>query len=47
MGIHERLRGVPAMQNLEQNWTALWKRLGVQGDANAVYDDLVARYLEP
>ena len=31
----------------EQRWTALWKRLGAQGDANAVYDDLVARYSEP
>lgn len=35
------------MQNLEQRWMALWKRLGAQGDANAVYDVLVARYSEP
>ena len=32
---------------LEQIWTALWQRLGAQGDANAVYNDLVARYSEP
>lgn len=32
---------------LEQRWTAMWKRLGAQGDANAVYNDLVARYSEP
>lgn len=32
---------------LEQSWTAMWKRLGAQGDANAVYNDLVARYSEP
>ena len=31
----------------EQRWAALWQRLGAQGDANAVYDDLVARYSEP
>ena len=31
----------------EQRWTALWQRLGAQGDANAVYDNLIARYSEP
>lgn len=31
----------------ERRWTALWKRLGAQGDASAVYNDLVARYSEP
>lgn len=31
----------------EQRWIQLWKRLGAQGDARAVYDDLVARYAEP
>ena len=31
----------------EQRWTTLWKRLGAQGDASAVYNDLVARYSEP
>lgn len=32
---------------LEQRWAAMWQRLGVQGDAKAVYNDLVARYSEP
>ena len=31
----------------EQRWLALWQRLGAQGDASAVYNDLVARYSEP
>lgn len=31
----------------EQQWRALWQRLGAQGDASAVYHDLVARYSEP
>ncbi len=31
----------------EQRWTALWQRLGAQGDASAVYNDLVTRYSEP
>lgn len=31
----------------EQKWQALWKRLGAQGDASMVYNDLVARYSEP
>lgn len=35
------------MQNLKQRWSALWQRLGAQGDASAVYKDLVARYSEP
>ena len=36
------------MQNLmKQRWTALWKRLGAQGNVNAVYNDLVSRYSEP
>jgi predicted metal-dependent HD superfamily phosphohydrolase len=35
------------MQNLEQRLAALWQRLGVQGDAGAVYNDLVTRYSEP
>ena len=32
---------------LEQRWTALWKRLGAQGDASKVYNDLAMRYFEP
>ncbi|MHB1163345.1 MAG: HD domain-containing protein [Minisyncoccota bacterium] len=35
------------MQSLEQRWAALWQRLGARGDANTVYNDLVARYSEP
>jgi len=36
------------MQNRsEQQWLALWKRLGARGDARAVYNDLVTRYSEP
>ncbi len=31
----------------DEQWLALWKRLGAQGDAKAVYSDLVARYSEP
>ena len=31
----------------EQRWTALWQRLGAQGNADMVYNDLVARYTEP
>jgi len=31
---------------LEQRWTTLWQRLGAQGAASAVYNDLVARYSE-
>ena len=31
---------------LERAWLALWKRVGAQGDAGAVYRDLVARYSE-
>lgn len=31
----------------EQQWWALWERLGAQGDASVVYKDLVARYSEP
>ena len=31
----------------EQQWLALWQRLGAQGDAGAVYNDLVTRYSEP
>lgn len=31
----------------EQKWQALWKRLGAQGDASMVYNDLVTRYSEP
>ncbi|MFY9493424.1 MAG: N-methyl-D-aspartate receptor NMDAR2C subunit [Minisyncoccia bacterium] len=31
----------------KQRLAALWQRLGAQGDASAVYDDLVARYSEP
>jgi predicted metal-dependent HD superfamily phosphohydrolase len=31
----------------EQQWQALWKRLGAQGDASAVYNDLTMRYSEP
>ena len=32
---------------LEQHWSALWQRLGVKGDTNAVYNDLFVRYSEP
>lgn len=32
---------------LEQRWTAMWERLGAQGDASRVYNDLVAQYSEP
>lgn len=32
---------------LEQRWTAMFQRLGAQGDASDVYNDLVARYSEP
>jgi predicted metal-dependent HD superfamily phosphohydrolase len=36
------------MQNQsKQRWRALWERLSAQGDASAVYDDLVAHYSEP
>jgi len=36
------------MQNrMKQRWTALWKRLGAQGDASVIYNDLVSRYSEP
>lgn len=36
------------MQNQsEQRWLVLWQRLGAQGDAHMVYNDLVARYSEP
>lgn len=31
----------------EQRWLTLWQRLGAQGDAHVVYNDLVARYSEP
>lgn len=31
----------------KQRWMAMWKRLGAQGNADAVYNDLVARYSEP
>lgn len=31
----------------EQNWLGLWQRLGAEGDAGAVYHDLVMRYSEP
>ncbi|MBI2591432.1 MAG: N-methyl-D-aspartate receptor NMDAR2C subunit [Candidatus Brennerbacteria bacterium] len=30
----------------EQQWLALWKRLGAKGDACTIYNDLVARYSE-
>ena len=30
-----------------QRWRALWQRLGAQGDASMVYNDLVTRYSEP
>lgn len=30
----------------EQQWQALWERLGARGDASVVYNDLVARYTE-
>jgi len=30
-----------------QRWLVLWQRLGARGDADAVYNDLVARYSEP
>jgi len=30
----------------EQQWQALWERIGAQGDASAAYNDLVARYSE-
>lgn len=35
------------MTHEQQRWRALWQRLGAQGDASAVYNDLVARYSEP
>ena len=31
----------------EQRWTSLWERIGAQGNAHEVYNDLVARYSEP
>ena len=31
----------------EQCWTSLWERIGAQGNAHEVYNDLVARYSEP
>jgi predicted metal-dependent HD superfamily phosphohydrolase len=31
----------------EQQWLMLWQRLSAQGDAGAIYNDLVARYSEP
>ncbi len=31
----------------EQQWHALWQRIGAKGDPQRVYDDLVARYSEP
>ena len=35
------------IMTLEQHWSALWQRLGVKGDTNAVYNDLFVRYSEP
>lgn len=32
---------------LEQRWSVLWQRLGAQGQASAVYNDLTLRYSEP
>lgn len=32
---------------LEQCWSALWQRLGAQGQASVVYNDLALRYSEP
>lgn len=32
---------------LSDRWNALWKRIGAQGDADAVYSDLERRYCEP
>lgn len=37
---------MPMQNRLRQQWLALWQRLGVQGDARAVYNDLEARYSE-
>lgn len=31
----------------EQRWMSLWERIGAQGNAHEVYNDLVARYSEP
>ncbi|MDP3003922.1 MAG: N-methyl-D-aspartate receptor NMDAR2C subunit [Candidatus Azambacteria bacterium] len=31
----------------EQRWKSLWERLGAQGDAGEVYNDLAGRYAEP
>jgi predicted metal-dependent HD superfamily phosphohydrolase len=31
----------------KQRWLSLWKRIGAQGNAHVVYNDLVARYFEP
>lgn len=30
----------------KQRWTSLWERIGAQGNASEVYNDLVARYSE-
>lgn len=31
----------------EQQWTSLWKRIGMQGNAHQVFNNLVMRYSEP
>jgi len=33
--------------DLRTAWSALWQRLGAQGDAGSVYDDLLLAYSEP
>lgn len=33
--------------NNKKQWMSLWKRLGAQGDADKVYNDLAERYSEP
>lgn len=32
---------------IQRRWTTLWQHLGAQGNAQEVYNDLVARYSEP
>ncbi len=35
------------MAALQSNWERLWRSVGAAGDGQAVYDDLIRRWLEP
>lgn len=45
--VFEKLKEVHTLNQIERRWQAFWKRLGAQGDGNALYGDIVARYSEP